>query len=296
MLPKHLDEKVARLHLDALGVKLTKLQPRAGRLHRRAGRGPVQARPLPLLAIRSRRRRCQDRRSDVADLGARPRPGARASSGRTGRCPSCARSASASRASGRSTGVRVARVPARHGRDGEPRPRAERGRGGGRAVRRQPALDRRTTSRRRSSSATASRSTRSTARTWRPTTATSSAVARHAARSVTLDDGADLISRCTPPHGAARPAILGGTEETTTGLVRLRALEAAGQARLPGPRRQRGAHRARLQRPLRHRPVDARRHPARDEPAARRAARRRPRLRLDRARHRAARARRRRAR
>ena len=25
MLPKHLDEKVARLHLDALGVKLTEL-------------------------------------------------------------------------------------------------------------------------------------------------------------------------------------------------------------------------------------------------------------------------------
>ena len=27
MLPKHLDEKVARLHLDALGVHLTKLTP-----------------------------------------------------------------------------------------------------------------------------------------------------------------------------------------------------------------------------------------------------------------------------
>ncbi len=27
VLPKHLDEKVARLHLDALGVKLTKLRP-----------------------------------------------------------------------------------------------------------------------------------------------------------------------------------------------------------------------------------------------------------------------------
>ena len=27
VLPKHLDEKVARLHLDALGVKLTKLSP-----------------------------------------------------------------------------------------------------------------------------------------------------------------------------------------------------------------------------------------------------------------------------
>jgi adenosylhomocysteinase len=27
VLPKHLDEKVARLHLDSLGVKLTKLSP-----------------------------------------------------------------------------------------------------------------------------------------------------------------------------------------------------------------------------------------------------------------------------
>jgi len=27
VLPKHLDEKVARLHLDALGVRLTKLRP-----------------------------------------------------------------------------------------------------------------------------------------------------------------------------------------------------------------------------------------------------------------------------
>ena len=49
MLPKHLDEKVARLHLDQLGVKLTKLTQGAGRLHRRAGRRAVQAGPLPLL-------------------------------------------------------------------------------------------------------------------------------------------------------------------------------------------------------------------------------------------------------
>jgi adenosylhomocysteinase len=27
VLPKHLDEKVARLHLDKLGVKLTRLTP-----------------------------------------------------------------------------------------------------------------------------------------------------------------------------------------------------------------------------------------------------------------------------
>ena len=51
VLPKHLDEKVARLHLDALGVKLTKLTERAGGVPRRPRRGPVQARPLPLLVI-----------------------------------------------------------------------------------------------------------------------------------------------------------------------------------------------------------------------------------------------------
>ena len=42
---------------------------------------------------------------------------------------------------------------------------------------------------------------------------------------------------------------------------------------MPGDRGQRGDHRARVQRPLRHRPVGARRHPARHQPAARRAAR-----------------------
>ena len=51
VLPKHLDEKVARLHLAKLGVKLTELQRRAGRLYRRDPRGPVQARLLPLLGL-----------------------------------------------------------------------------------------------------------------------------------------------------------------------------------------------------------------------------------------------------
>ena len=112
---------------------------------------------------------------------------------------------------------------------------------------------------------------------------------------VTLDDGADLL---TVLH-AARPELLGGlvggTEETTTGLVRLRALDGRGPARLPGDRGQRGAHRAPVQRPLRHRPVDARRHPARDQPAAGGQDARRARLRLDRQGRRAARPRRRRA-
>ena len=51
VLPKHLDEKVARLHLDALGVRLTELTPEQAVLHRRAGRGPLQAGPLSLLAL-----------------------------------------------------------------------------------------------------------------------------------------------------------------------------------------------------------------------------------------------------
>ena len=52
VLPKHLDEKVARLHLDALGVRLTELTAGAGRLPRRPGRGPVQVGPLPVLGGR----------------------------------------------------------------------------------------------------------------------------------------------------------------------------------------------------------------------------------------------------
>ena len=49
VLPKHLDEEVARLHLDALGVNADDPHRRAGRLPRHPGRGPVQVRPLPVL-------------------------------------------------------------------------------------------------------------------------------------------------------------------------------------------------------------------------------------------------------
>ena len=66
VLPKHLDEKVARLHLDALGVKLTTLYQDAGRLHRRAGRGPLQAGLVPLLDAR---RRALPWGHGVADVG-----------------------------------------------------------------------------------------------------------------------------------------------------------------------------------------------------------------------------------
>ena len=49
VLPKKLDEEVARLHLEKIGVKLTTLTPEAGRLSRRAGGRAVQGGELPLL-------------------------------------------------------------------------------------------------------------------------------------------------------------------------------------------------------------------------------------------------------
>ena len=48
-LPKHLDEKVARLHLDKIGVKLTKLSDKQSTYIGVPAGGPVQAGSLPLL-------------------------------------------------------------------------------------------------------------------------------------------------------------------------------------------------------------------------------------------------------
>lgn len=50
---------------------------------------------------------------------------------------------------------------------------------------------------------------------------------------VTLDDGADLLSVLHAGAEAWRAALLGGTEETTTGLVRLRGLQDEGLLRCP---------------------------------------------------------------
>ena len=53
VLPKSLDEKVARLHLAKIGVKLTELRPGPGRVYRRQAGRPVQERSLPVLSLRS---------------------------------------------------------------------------------------------------------------------------------------------------------------------------------------------------------------------------------------------------
>ncbi len=91
VLPKHLDEKVARLHLDALGVKLTTLTPEQAAYIGVPVEGPLQAGPLPLLTpgslirvARSPRRRVPAAGKPRAARAARaaagpggtPRPGA----------------------------------------------------------------------------------------------------------------------------------------------------------------------------------------------------------------------------
>jgi adenosylhomocysteinase len=50
---------------------------------------------------------------------------------------------------------------------------------------------------------------------------------------ITLDDGADLVTVMHDRHPEWLGDVLGGTEETTTGLLRLRALEADGRLRVP---------------------------------------------------------------
>ena len=50
---------------------------------------------------------------------------------------------------------------------------------------------------------------------------------------ITLDDGADLLGALHAARPDLLDGMLGGTEETTTGLVRLRALEAEGALAVP---------------------------------------------------------------
>ena len=49
----------------------------------------------------------------------------------------------------------------------------------------------------------------------------------------TMDDGADIVARLHKDRTDLLPAIIGGTEETTTGVVRLRALAAEGKLKYP---------------------------------------------------------------
>ena len=66
VLPKHLDEKVAALHLDKLSVKLTKLSDKQAAYIGVPSRRPVQARSLPLLSA------CEGRNRGGASRDAPP--------------------------------------------------------------------------------------------------------------------------------------------------------------------------------------------------------------------------------
>ena len=50
---------------------------------------------------------------------------------------------------------------------------------------------------------------------------------------LTMDDGADLVSTLHKERTDLIPGVIGGTEETTTGVIRLRAMEKAGALRFP---------------------------------------------------------------
>lgn len=50
---------------------------------------------------------------------------------------------------------------------------------------------------------------------------------------ITMDDGADLVSTLHKSYRELLPEILGGTEETTTGVIRLRAMAADGMLEFP---------------------------------------------------------------
>ena len=73
-LPKHLDEKVARLHLDKIGVKLTKLSDKQAEYINIPGAGPVQAGHLSLLRTSPYRRGARNPSTASPDPAARAWP------------------------------------------------------------------------------------------------------------------------------------------------------------------------------------------------------------------------------
>ena len=70
-----------------------------------------------------------------------------------------------------------------------------------------------------------------------------------------MDDGCDLVTTIYTKHHELLQEMIGGCEETTTGVIRLHAMEKDGVSPIPH-RRQRRAHEAHVRQPVRHGPVD----------------------------------------
>ena len=176
-------------------------------------------------------------------------------------------------------GHRISCLPARDDRDGEPRPHALRGRRRRRPLRVEPALHagrRRGRARRR----VRGRRVRDQGRGQRHLLPPHRGRRRPPAAS---DHGRRGRRHRRAPFGPSRAARRRhrrhrGDDDRRHPPEGARARR---EARIPGDRRQRGAHEASLRQPLRHRPVDHRRDRACDERPARRQALRRRRLRLD---------------
>ena len=151
------------------------------------------------------------------------------------------------------------RLPARHQRDREPDAHAEGRRRRRRAVRVQPAVD---AGRRRRGPGGRVRHlrVRHQRRGQRHLLRAHRGGTRPPARRSRWTTAPTSSASCTPRRRDQLGEIIGGTEETTTGVIRLKAMERRRHARLPDRRRQRGRHQAPVRQPLRHRPVDHRRH------------------------------------
>ena len=222
-LPKHLDEKVARLHLDKLGVKLTKLTEDQADVHRRAGRGPVQARPLPVLS--DLRLACATGRSAVTPVrrdpiprtiewrragpGARPARAARPVRYRRlrDRSPSCATRSRRSRSGARPRSARPAPTASRSAAHTSRDARARCGRRRSASRRRGPtavnlAVGRRSGARRRTSAGGADGALAEPRNASPPTTSRATArIGAHGAALVPRRAGAHALQR-----GRARDA------------------------------------------------------------------------------------------
>ena len=123
-------------------------------------------------------------------------------------------------------------LPPRHDRDGEPDADSESRRRTRSCSRRRTRCRRRTTSRPHSSPNTGSPTSPGAARIATPITTTSTSVADTHPQ-ITMDDGCDLVSLLHSDRPDQVKEVLAGTEETTTGVIRLKAMAADGALGFP---------------------------------------------------------------
>ena len=86
---------------------------------------------------------------------------------------------------------------------------------------------------------------------------------------IIIDDGSDVVATLLKERADQVKEIIGSTEETTTGIQRLEAMQTAGVLPFPSIAVNNAQTKALLRQSLRHRSIDARRDHSRDEHSAR---------------------------